>query len=752
MNRKKSNNNKVITILYHNGVVFPTRENFKLQLDADYVEKNYEHFQRGKTAAIFCIFDELVVTISQAEKTGVAARIIEAKKEDNTYVVTLYPFKRIIITQHGENGSEHLVSIKTIKEPRCDEKHFTKFKDQLEQTLSAVRRKVPDKTALIQIEKFLSIENSSLAVDDLINKHFSNPHLRQVALNMHNPNTRMQYLFMNALKTLEAEISPEKRNVKRETETPTKSDRFFENVPDHLKQLAEQLSKTSFSRKALAVAENEFNRLKRMGQEASEAAVVRNYLNWLMRTPWYTRTKEMPNLKTAQVILNNSHYGMRIIKETVLELLAVRKLNPERKGKIICLIGPPGTGKTSIAKAVAKATNRKFVRFSMGGIRDEAEIRGHRRTYIGALPGKLISLLADCGTKNPVILIDEIDKITRNMNGDPSAALLEVLDPEQNKAFVDSYLEVPVDLSEVLFIATANNIENIEAALRDRMEIIEIPSYTKEEKTEIAKKFLIPKQLGNNGIKDHKIEFTHYAIEFLISGYTREAGVRNLEREIEKICRKTATKIALGEPYDKLVTQETIVQLIGNAWFEKIKDNSLNIGEAKGLAWTPFGGVVLKIQVAKTKNVGQIETTGSLGEVMKESITIAKNLAIKHSEVKDFLKENGLQIHAPAGAVPKDGPSAGITLFMAIYSAISEKMLKQEVAMTGEIDIFGRVTSVGGLREKISAAQRENIETVILSKQNENDRGISELPNEIKNGIRIIYVNSVEEALPYVIN
>ncbi|MDO8261261.1 MAG: endopeptidase La, partial [Candidatus Magasanikbacteria bacterium] len=488
---------------------------------------------------------------------------------------------------------------------------------------------------------------------------------------------------------------------------------------------------------------------------SSEYGVSLKFLNWLARIPWNIKSTENSDIKNAAKILNDSHFGMEYVKDRIIEHLAVNYLNPNQKGKILCLVGPPGTGKTSISKAIANAMGRKFARFSVGGMRDEAEIKGHRRTYVGALPGKFTSLLAECGTRNPVITIDEIDKMTSNSQGNPSAALLELLDPEQNIHFIDHYFgEIPIDASDVFFITTANDLSTIEPPLRDRLEIIEIHSYTVLEKREIAKSFLIPKQLQSNGISDWEISFSDESIFHLINGYTREAGVRNLEREIGNVCRKTATKIVMDMPYDKIVDNQTIESLIDSPTYQNRNNFELEIGEVKGLAWTSVGGKVLKAQVIKTMNTSTIEKTGSLGDIMKESITTALNLAI-NIEDKDkadkelTLKKCGLQIHFPAGATPKDGPSAGITIFTALVSALSGTKVNPYIAMTGEIDTMGNVLPVGGLTEKIIAAHREGVTKVIISLMNQGDKDLVNLPKEVTDSVEIIYVKKVNEVLEH---
>ena len=496
----------------------------------------------------------------------------------------------------------------------------------------------------------------------------------------------------------------------------------------------------------------ECDRLARMQSNSAESGVIRSYLDTCLGLPWHITTEDDLDQAHARKVLDREHYGLQKVKERILELLAVRKLNTEVKGQIVCLVGPPGVGKTSIAHSIADCMGRKFARMSLGGVHDEAEIRGHRRTYIGAMPGRIISAINSAKSSNPVILLDEIDKLAGDYRGDPSSALLEVLDPEQNRTFKDNYLDIPFDLSEVLFITTANDASTIPGPLYDRMDVIELPSYTRTEKFNIAKRHLLPKQLKNNGL-DGKVTMTSGAIYEIIDGYTREAGVRNLERTITSVLRKCAQKIAAGETEKISVSGTMVKSLLGP---EKVKPTFISrtdsVGIANGLAWTSVGGEMLPVEVAVIPNgTGKIEITGSLGDVMKESAQLAVTYARVHAEeygiAPDRFKNTDLHIHAPEGAVPKDGPSAGVTLTTALVSALSGIPVRHDLAMTGEITLHGNVLPIGGLKEKSMAAFREGISTVLIPKENATD--LYEVDAEVKEKIHFIPVERLSQVLKH---
>ncbi len=560
-------------------------------------------------------------------------------------------------------------------------------------------------------------------------------------------------------------------------------------------ELKKKIELAGMTKDAYEKAMAELKRLESMPPMSAESTVSRNYLDWLLAVPWKKRTKEIRDLRYAREVLENDHYGLEKIKERILEFLAVRHLVQNPKGSILCFVGPPGVGKTSLGMSIAKATGRKFVRLSLGGVRDEAEIRGHRRTYIGALPGQLIQMMKKAGTKNPIIMLDEIDKMSMDFRGDPSAALLEVLDPEQNYMFMDHYLDVEYDLSQVFFIATANVLHTIPPALQDRMEVIRLSGYTEMEKLEIAKRFLVPKQRKETGLTEEHVEFKDEGIQSLIQFYTREAGVRNLEREIGNLCRKVARKVveaqsaqsepapasaASGEPevieeaaptngapkkgrrrpkkeqaplvpIEKVViTPQTVTELLGPQRFRDLtKEKQNEVGATTGLAWTEVGGSILTTEAAIMEGRGKMMTTGKLGDVMQESAQAAMSYVRSRAQYlglpKDFYRHLDIHVHVPEGAIPKDGPSAGITIATSICSALTGIPVRCDVAMTGEITVRGRVLGIGGLKEKLLAAHRQGIFEVILPKDNEKD--LSEIPENIRKEMKLHFVSSMDEVL-----
>jgi ATP-dependent Lon protease len=524
---------------------------------------------------------------------------------------------------------------------------------------------------------------------------------------------------------------------------------------DSKSEEADELKNKIKSRKMPENVENEalkqLARLERMHPDASEASMVRTYLDWLVDLPWNDSTKDILDIDKARAVLDNDHYDLHKVKDRILEFLAVRKLKEkDMRGPILCFAGPPGVGKTSLGKSIAKSMGREYHRLSLGGVKDEAEIRGHRRTYVGAMPGKIVQALKAVKKNNPVIVLDEIDKLGSDFRGDPSAAMLEVLDPEQNSTFRDNYLNVDFDLSNVLFIATANVVENIPAALRDRMEMIHISGYTENDKLLIAKKHIIEKQIFNNGITDKHIKFEDSGLKALIAGFTRESGVRNLEREIGSVCRKVAKKVVSGDTSLVTVTDENISDLLGAPRFirdEKMTENQ--VGIVTGLAWTQVGGEILYIEALKMKGKGGLVLTGQLGDVMKESAKAALSYARAHSEelgIDDTLFENTeIHVHIPAGAIPKDGPSAGITMATALISLLTDMPIRSDIAMTGEVTLAGRVLPVGGIREKALAALNHGINTVILPLANKKD--LADIPDQFKQQMQFMFVENVDEVL-----
>ncbi len=495
----------------------------------------------------------------------------------------------------------------------------------------------------------------------------------------------------------------------------------------------------------------ELKRLEAMPPMSAEATVSRNYLDWLIAVPWFKKSRESRDLKRAEEILHADHYGLEKIKDRILEFLAVRALVKKPKATILTLSGPPGVGKTSLAKSIAKAMNRKFVRLSLGGVRDEAEIRGHRRTYIGAFPGQVIQMMKKAGTMNPVFLLDEVDKMSMDFRGDPSAALLEVLDPEQNHTFLDHYLDVEYDLSSVMFICTANVLHTIPQALRDRMEVLQLAGYTEQEKTEIAKRFLAPKAIEGSGLDEKNIAFTDEAIQTIIQRYTREAGVRNLERELSSICRKVARKVVVeGKSFQEKITPEKVTEYLGVPRFRPtVAEEKEEIGVATGLAWTEVGGEILVTEATLMPGRGHLTLTGKLGDVMQESAQAAMSwVRSKADELgipKEFNKKTDVHIHVPEGAIPKDGPSAGITLATALVSALTRVATKTDVAMTGEITLRGKVLPIGGVKEKVLAAHRAGIKTIIMPKDNEKD--LADIPKNVLDAMNMYLVGHMDEVL-----
>lgn len=553
----------------------------------------------------------------------------------------------------------------------------------------------------------------------------------QAKVKAHVDKNQKEYLLREQMKVIREELG----------EDNTESD------ADHF---AEALGKIRADKEVKEKIKKEIDRFKNISSSSSESAVARGYIETLLELPWNKTSRDNKDLKNAEQILNADHYGLEKVKERMLEFLAVRNLTSKGESPIICLVGPPGTGKTSIARSVAKALDKKYVRISLGGVRDEAEIRGHRRTYVGAMPGRIVNGLRSAGVKNPLMLLDEIDKMSSDYKGDTASALLEVLDAEQNKKFRDHYVEIPIDLSEVLFIATANSVQDIPRPLLDRMELIEVTSYTENEKLHIAKEHLLAKQMERNGIRPEQLAITDKAMAKIISGYTREAGVRNLERKLGEICRKVARPLYEGEKEKIKVTEQNLEKFLGKEKYSFDKKNDTDeVGIVRGLAWTSVGGDTLEIEVNIMPGKGEFQLTGQLGDVMKESaqagISYIRSVSEEYHIPKKFFQENDIHIHIPEGAVPKDGPSAGITMATAMLSAITKTSVRADVAMTGEITLRGRVLPIGGLKEKTLAAKNAGIKTICVPKKNEKD--IDEISPEIKKGLEIVFVEQMKDVL-----
>jgi ATP-dependent Lon protease len=545
--------------------------------------------------------------------------------------------------------------------------------------------------------------------------------------------TQREYFLREQLKAIQKELG--------------EADERAEEVADFRKRIKE----ARMPEKVFKEADKQIHRLEKMHPDSAEASTIRTYLEWMVELPWKKKTKDNLDIRAAKKVLDEDHYNLEKVKERILEYLAVRKMKEKMKGPILCFVGPPGVGKTSLGRSIARALGREFVRISLGGIRDEAEIRGHRRTYVGALPGRIIQGVKQAGSNNPIFMMDEVDKIGMDFRGDPAAALLEVLDPEQNSSFSDHYLAVPFDLSNVMFITTANLMDPVPSALRDRMEVIELSGYTKDEKVGIARNFLMPRQLREHGITDRHVRLTDSAISSIVTQYTREAGVRNLEREIANVLRKVARRIAEGQKSKHVVTYRNLHKYLGIRKYQpELEQKRDEVGVATGLAWTETGGDIIYVEATLMKGKSNITLTGYLGEVMKESAQAALSY-IRSQEKKlkikpDLFAKNDIHVHVPAGAIPKDGPSAGITMATALTSVFTNRPVRKDVAMTGEVTLRGRVLPVGGLKEKILAAKRAKMKTVILPKRNEKD--LEEVPKHVRKDLRFVFVETMDEVLP----
>ncbi len=543
--------------------------------------------------------------------------------------------------------------------------------------------------------------------------------------------TQREYYLREQMKAIKRELGEDEENLE-------------------LNELRKRIEAAKLPEEALKVAEKELKRLSQMNQASAEYTVSRTYLDWILDLPWSVSTEDNLDIKKAREVLEQDHYGLDKVKKRILEYLAVRKLKNDMRGPIMVFVGPPGVGKTSLGRSIANALGRKFVRISLGGVHDEAEIRGHRRTYIGALPGRIIQGMRKAGSNNPVFMLDEIDKVGADFRGDPAAALLEVLDPEQNSTFSDHYLEIPFDLSKVMFIATANMIEPVPPALRDRMEIIEIPSYVEDEKLHIARRFLLPKQLREHGLQSERVEIDDEAIRHIISGYTREAGVRNLERQIASICRGVARDVAEGEIQKATIKKDNLTKYLGQQkFFPDVAERINRPGIAVGLAWTPVGGDILFIEATKMKGKGNLTLTGQLGDVMKESAQAALSFIASHAKElgldENFRSELDIHVHVPAGAIPKDGPSAGVAMLTALTSLLTGRLVRNDLAMTGEITLRGAVLPIGGVKEKVIAAHRAGIKTVILPERNKLD--LDEVPKPAIEGMTFHFVKEMGDVL-----
>ncbi|MGA2330683.1 MAG: endopeptidase La [Syntrophales bacterium] len=704
---------------------------------------------------------------SDIHKVGAIGVIIQLLRlPDGTVKVLVEGKKRGIIREYLANEDFFLVNVEEIED--LDDRNQVKAEALTRNIRESFENyaKLGKKVHMEMVSTIASIDSPS-KLADVVASHISlKLEEKQKLLEIFDVNERLEAVYELMLGEIEIMEVEEKikRRVKKQMEK-TQKDYYLneqmraiqkemgekDDFRNEIAELEKRLKQKKLSEEAHKKVRHEIKKLQMMAPMSAEATVVRNYIDWLLDMPWAEKTENKHTLKESEVILEEDHYGLKQVKERILEYLAVQSLVKKNKGPILCFVGPPGVGKTSVAKSVARATNRKFVRLSLGGVRDEAEIRGHRRTYIGALPGKIIQLMKKAGSNNPVFCLDEVDKLSSDFRGDPSAALLEVLDPEQNNAFNDNYLEVDYDLSDVMFITTANILQTIPPALQDRMEVIRLAGYTEPEKLNIAKKFLVAKEMEANGLTKDNISFSDGALLSIIRQYTREAGVRNLEREIASVCRKVAKEIATNGAGRKVkITSKSMSKYLGVPKFRHGEaEGKDEIGLCIGLAWTEVGGELLVIESSLMKGTGKMVMTGKLGDVMQESVqaalTYVRARADKFGLDENFYKETDVHVHVPEGAIPKDGPSAGIAVATSIASAFMKRKVRGDLAMTGEITLRGRVLPIGGLKEKLLAAHRANLKTVIIPKDNEKD--LADVPANVLKVLEIVFVDHMDEVM-----
>jgi ATP-dependent Lon protease len=700
-------------------------------------------------------------------KIGAIGIIIQLLRlPDGTVKVLVEGKKRGVVREFLPNEDFFLVNVEEMQD--IDEANEVRSEALIRNIREAFENyaKLSKKVHMEMVGTIASIEDSSKLADVVVSNINLKLEDKQKVLEMFNVNDRLEAIYelmLGEIEILEVEEKI-KRRVKKQMEK-TQKDYYLneqmraiqkemgekDDFKNEIVELEKKLKQKKLSEEAHKKVKHEIKKLQMMSPMSAEATVVRNYIDWLLDMPWTEKTENKFTLKESEAILEEDHFGLKAVKERILEYLAVQTLVSKNKGPILCFVGPPGVGKTSVAKSVARATNRKFVRLSLGGVRDEAEIRGHRRTYIGALPGKIIQLLKKAGSNNPVFCLDEVDKLSSDFRGDPSSALLEVLDPEQNNAFNDNYLEVDYDLSDVMFITTANILQPIPPPLQDRMEVIRLAGYTEPEKMNIAKRFLVGKEMEANGLKKENITFTDGALFSIIRQYTREAGVRNLEREIASICRKVAREIVANSCNGKMkITSRSVMKYLGVPKFRHGEiEGRDDIGLCVGLAWTEVGGELLTIESALMKGSGKMVLTGKLGDVMQESaqaaLTYVRARAEQFGLHENFYKEIDVHIHVPEGAIPKDGPSAGIAIATSIASAFMKRKVRGDLAMTGEITLRGRILPIGGLKEKLLAAHRGNLKAVVIPKDNEKD--LADVPANVLRALDIVFVEHMDEVL-----
>ncbi len=699
-------------------------------------------------------------------EVGTIAEILQLLKlPDGTIKVLVEGIARVYLSDFISNDETTAVSIRDIErevEGGADAQALKKTLLETFEKYIKLNKKVP-KEAFTSAESIDDLSHLSDVIASHVEMKIA---YKQSILDIGNPADRIQKLieFINGeieVMYIEKKIQGQVRKQMEKTQKEYYLNEQMKVIKkelgqgdgevDEIEELKKSIEETKMSDEARTKALQEVKRLEKMPPMSAESAVVRNYIEWLRDVPWHKKTKDNRDIELAMQILNEDHYGLEDVKERIIEYIAVRQLSKKLKGPILCFVGPPGVGKTSLGRSVARALGRNFVRMSLGGVRDEAEIRGHRRTYVGALPGRIIQLMKKAGTVNPLILLDEVDKMSMDFRGDPSSALLEVLDPEQNNSFVDHYMEVNYDLSQVMFITTANVQHKIPAPLLDRMEIIEISSYTEPEKLNIAINFLLAKQIEENGLQKENIEYSEEAMLYTIRHYTREAGVRSLERVIAKVCRKVAREVVLhGNEYRRVINEEVLRQFLGPIKFKYgIKEIKSEIGLANGLAWTEVGGDILNIEASLIKGKGKLTLTGKLGEVMQESAQAAFTYVKANQQFfnlnDEYMRNRDIHLHVPEGAIPKDGPSAGITMAVVMASLLSGIPVHCDVAMTGEITLRGKVLPIGGLKEKVLAAHRAEIKHVIIPQENEKD--LEKIPDYVKERMIFHPVSSMEEVL-----
>ena len=696
-------------------------------------------------------------------KIGVVAEVKQILRlPDGNLRVLIEGIKRAKITRYYEGESFNEVSVVEKHDVPCED--LVEEQVLMRKVLSLLKEyfDLHEKSNPQAVASLMEIEDGGELADITASNYPLKPHDQQFILEEFDVKLRLEKLIalmenennileieQGVMSKLKVSLDKNQRDYVLREQMKVIQEELgdFESGAAEADDYREKMKNRKLPREVSEKLEEELLKLSRLSVMSQEYGVVQNYIETVLQMPWDIETEENSDIKTAKAVLERDHYGLEKVKERILEYLAVKKLSPDSKGSIICLAGPPGTGKTSIARSLAEALGRKYVRVSLGGVQNEAEIRGHRKTYVGAMPGRIVAALKTAGTKNPLILLDEIDKMSSDFRGDPTAAMLEVLDPEQNSGFRDHFLELPFDLSHVLFVTTANSIENIPRPLYDRMDIIEISGYTEIEKLNIAKKYLLPKQRKENGLDAKMLKVPEKTINLIIDGYTRESGVRALERKLGAICRKAAKEIVESEKTSITVSEKVLKEYLGGRIFvyDHAPDDHMT-GMATGLAWTEVGGDTLTIEINTMKGSGKLELTGNLGDVMKESAKAALSFIRANCEKlginADFYKETDIHIHVPEGATPKDGPSAGITMATALISALSDKKVRRDVAMTGEITLRGRVLPIGGLREKSLAAYRMGIRNIIIPFENKKD--YEELPEKIKKEIKFVFAKDME--------